>query len=568
MKHPDGYIISLSDLPDKPAGLLRHKDRLNINDFVVVEESGETVDMVMPGPRDNRQNNRTGNSKPLYQQDIPVYELSRRIAVDELESDTVRVALKYNIPITIDPKLVPPKSEMKKKTKEGKKDKERKNLTKLYACTIDGADSKDFDDAISLEIKKDRRILYVHIADVSHYIEKGSPLDKEALKRGNSYYLAKKVYPMLPPILSEEFCSLKPKTKRLAFTCEMHYDNEANLIEYHFYKSFISLKKRFTYETAEKDMDKKRSPLAPVKQLAEELNKKRILSGKLELNIKETQVVTDAHGRIIAMNDKIKLRSHSLVEECMLSANVCSAHFLKKNKMPALYRAHDPMPPDNIKKLNGYLKFAGINYQMKSSRFTEIQKVISLFKGTEKEEVFNILLLRSFSQAVYSPTPKGHWGLAFEDYTHFTSPIRRFSDLLVHRQIHAVLKKRSSLYGKKEIEEIGVETSRLERIAMEAERALMRLMSVRYMKNNIGKSYSATITNFNQNGMYILLDEIKMEGFIPSERGTKREFRIVNDFSLFIPQGSKTVSPGTKVNVELTEASWEKMILLFRLTSL
>lgn len=567
--HLDGYLIELFDLPDKPPGFLRGEhEALKEGDFLIVEESGESLDIPLPREtRDRKRERRPGRERGTqsYIREVLVYTKENVLQDTGMESDLTRIALKYSIPLDFPTNVMPLKKEIKALHKKGMKDPKRKNLTKLFSCTIDGADTKDFDDALSIEIKKDRRILYVHIADVSYYVQQGSPLDAEALKRGNSYYLKHRVFPMLPPILSEEYCSLKPRSKRLAFTCEMHYDDDANLLEYHFYRSIIHLKKRYTYVAAEKILDKKRSPIRPIWELASQLHKKRIKKGKIELNIPEMEVIMDAHGRIVTMNEKARLLSHKLVEECMLSANTCTGHFLRTNKIPGIHRVHDPMPSASLQKLNTFLKLYGYRHQMRSLNHDEVIKTLQVLQDTKEETIFNYLLLRSFSQAIYSPRAGGHWGLAFKDYTHFTSPIRRYADLVVHRQISATLEGQRTLYSKGDLDFIGSETSRLERIAMEAENATVRLISLRYMADKVGNLFEADFTGFNQNGLFITLKDPRFDGFIPaSDFDRYGETNSIDDFTILLA-GKKKLYLGQKVEVRLVKIDREKIQLIFSL---
>lgn len=561
----NSYLIRLIDLPDSPLGVLNYSDKLEKGTYTIAEETGESREvMISRNHSANAQKQRRS-----YFNECQVFQLMAVVPEEDPSSDHMRVAARFKIPVAFDPFVLPLKKEMKKLEKNGLKDKNRVNLKNLYACTIDGADSKDFDDAISYEKKGNAHVLYVHIADVGQYVQKDSPLDLEAAKRGNSYYLKNSVFPMLPTILSEDFCSLRPKTKRLSFTCEMHYDDNAELISYKIYKSVIYLSKRFTYEEAEKHLNDQRLVLKDIWALVEKLHQKRIKAGKIELNIKETDITMDAHGRIIAMNDKTKLHSHRLIEECMLSANICTAHFMRKNKIPGIYRVHDPMPESGLDKINAFLKLYGFKAQIKSLHYSQIQKVIQLVEKSEVEEIFNYILLRSFSAAVYKNLPLGHWGLGFPDYTHFTSPIRRFSDLVVHRQLYAYLKKEPLPYQKKQLEAIGAETSRLERVAMEAEKTMLRLISLRFFKKHIGQTYTAFISGFNQNGLFIQVQAPRVDGFVPAATfDRKGEVYVVDEFTVKLPKFSKAVNLGQKVKVKLTRTDWEKIQLSFEIMAI
>jgi len=299
-----------------------------------------------------------------------------------------------------------------------------------------------------------------------------------------------------------------------------------------------------------------------------QLNRQRIENGKVELNIRETQIITDAHGRIKAMDDKVKLHSYKLIEECMLSANTCTANYMKKNKIPGLFRVHDPLPTENLKKLNSFLELYGFRTRVKNNTQVEILRVANMVEKTQYMEIFQKVLLRTFSQACYSTSHDGHWGLAFKDYAHFTSPIRRFSDLVVHRQIGAYIAKERLPYNKKELKTVATEISRLERIAMEAEKAIIRLMSIRYIHSRQNTEYNAKLSGFNSTGIFISIEEPRVEGFILYKDITPSgSLNALDDFRIVLPRFKKTVSIGQNLKVELIKADWEKMQIYFNILS-
>lgn len=578
--YQEGYSLLLIDLPDRPFGFLYNQEKLEPGTMIVVQETGESMAMALPAKqtppprqsekgRDPRKFRRGGGRDRGSIREVLVYRKITSFAFHNFDSDIHRVTMKYNIPPSFPKNASPDKKEIKMAHKNGLKDASRKNLTNLFTCTIDGADSKDFDDALSYEEKNGVRILYVHIADVSHYVKPGDPLDAEALKRGNSFYLKHQVFPMLPPVLSEEYCSLKPKTKRLSFTCEMHYNENADVVKYEIYKSIVHMNKRYTYVLAEKELDNKKSPLEPIWRLTKQLRKKRVRAGKIELNIPEVEPAMDAHGRIVALNDKVRLNSHKLVEECMLSANISTAHFLRTHhKVQGIYRMHEAMPQAGVKKINDFLKLYGYRIQMKNNTAQEIQRVLHAAEGSKEEQVLNILLLRSFSQAVYTTRAEGHWALGFRDYTHFTSPIRRYADLVVHRQIEAILNKTNPPYGRKDLTFIGSETSRQERVAMEAENMVVKLLSLRYLTNREGEIFEATVSGFNSSGVFISLEQTRFDGFIPAQiRGVDAEMNVLDDFRAAFP-GGKTVMLGANIVVKLVKVDREKIQPVFRLVDI
>lgn len=551
---PAGSVAALFDLPDTPWVFV--KTKRPVGTFLFLEPTGNTTRVLIPPSPE------TGKS-PM-QKSLSVYRETSLANPGDPAADFERIALKFSLPLQYPQELVPSKKELKEKEKLGTRDKFRKKMTRLYTCTIDGETAKDFDDAISLEKKKDRTILYVHIADVAWFVETDSPLEKEALRRGNSYYLNNQVLPMLPAILSEDFCSLRPKTKRLAVTAEVHYDLELNVIETHFYRSLIFINKRFTYNEAEKDLGRKNSPLRPFLELTDALGKKRAADGRIDLNLRDFSAVFRDDGSFSGLEEKPKLKSHKLIEECMLSANVAVAEFAVKNNIPMLHRNHEPMAYDHAERINAFLKLYGFKTQVKDTSPAEINKAIAVVAGSKEEHVFNYILLRSFMQANYHPLPKGHWGLGFEHYTHFTSPIRRFADLVVHRQLTAHLEGKPLPYPPGDLLLQGDQTSVQERIAMEAERNMLKLLSLRLLETSVGNTFQAFFTGFNSSGLFISLQEMSVEGFIPVSAFSKRgEVQALDDFRVLLPDLSKTIFLGETLEVVLEKADWEKIQLLF-----
>ena len=333
-------LVQLIDLPDRPVYILRSKEKLSLNSYVVLKPLKKTQDIYM------RKKSSSTREKKILQK-LYTAELVKRqnwvTETDQIFSDLQRMAIKYALAIEYPKGVIPSTREVQEKYLIGLKDRWRRNLTKTYACTIDGDDAKDFDDAISLEKEKEITKLYVHIADVSFFVSKDSPLDQEALKRSNSYYLKPHVLPMLPNILSEEYCSLKPKTKRLAFTCEMRFDRKGNLLSYIFYNSIIYLNRRFTYDEAEKEIAQSQSKISEFWKFAKLLKEKRLRRGGIDLELPETEFRFDKGNKILGLNERQRLKTHQLIEEFMLAANVCAAQFCRKNKIPTIFRVHESM---------------------------------------------------------------------------------------------------------------------------------------------------------------------------------------------------------------------------------
>ncbi len=490
----------------------------------------------------------------------------------EFDLDFDRILLKYNLNPAYeelpfphidpdDPKQVPDW-------------KKRKDLRKLYTITIDGADSKDFDDALSLQIVSKRKWrLYVHIADVSLYVQKDSPLDKEALARSTSCYLANRVVPMLPPELSENLCSLVANHNRLAVTAEMDIDPATGRIKAsRFYRSIIRVDKRYTYEVAEKAIDGSNGPeadpiLPALWQLAQTQKADRMKQGRIDLEIPEPKFKFGENDSVIAIETRPRLRSSMLIEECMLSANTAVAAFLKKKKAPTLYRIHSTMDETKLETLNAFFDIYSIDYHLEDTDPSSLQKALEMLreKGGLESRIFNMLLLRSFMQAQYSPEPVGHWGLGFEDYCHFTSPIRRYPDLVVHRSLVNVIEKKKPAYVDEELDALALHTSEQERHAMEAERDMWKLKLIRFIEESGRTEFHGFLTGFRPDAVYLELEECPVEGIVPAMHLTSEAELVLPDpFSVYIKRLSRPAFLGERWALELDRIDTEALRLYFK----
>jgi len=446
--------------------------------------------------------------------------------------------------------------------------KERVDIRDLYTVTIDGANSKDFDDAISLSEVDNVTKLYVHIADVSSYVKQGSPLDEEAYHRATSVYLTDTVVPMLPPILSEDLCSLVADKNRLAFTVEMVVDYSGQIHSAKFYKSIIKVNKRLTYEIAQTEIDENNPDnfLVKLMKLANALKKDRISKGRVELNLKEVYIQTKEDGTVIDFKWRERLDSHILIEELMLSANVKVAEFLRKKNAPALFRIHETMDEEKLETLNSFLALYGVNHIIQSTDYEELKTALLKIKGNSAEKIFNYFLLRSFMQAYYSGEKLGHWGLGFKDYCHFTSPIRRYPDLVVHRVLDSLLRGDSELpYSSQEITEMGVHTSEEERKAADAERDIQKLKGCRYIEKLGITEFVGIISGIKPQMIFVELEGYFGEGAISYTHFTEDyELKLPNDFSFISKKYSKTFFLGQKIDLELEKIDFEEMKIFLK----
>lgn len=408
-------------------------------------------------------------------------------------------------------------------------DGERIDLRKLPFVTIDGADARDFDDAVYCEKKGAGWKLFVAIADVSHYVTPDSPLDLEARNRGTSVYFPNRVVPMLPELLSNDLCSLKPEVDRHSMVCEMHISKGGNVKSYRFHRALIRSAARLTYdEMADVVVEKKSSgrqkrkailtDLDNLYELFKILNTAREKRGLLDFDSTESVLLFDKKGRVRSIESFQRNDAHRLIEEFMLIANVSAADFLLKNEIPVLYRNHDLPKQEKLKDLKELLSTLGLTLGGGSDPATrDFARLIEVLNKRDDGHMLKTVLLRSLPLAVYDNKNLGHFGLAFESYAHFTSPIRRYPDLLVHRAIGHLIDhggKAGYIYTDDIMRSLGVQCSMSERRAEEASRDVVQRMKCEYMHDKVGEYFSGTITSVTSFGLFIELDDVFVEGLL------------------------------------------------------
>ncbi|MCB1177965.1 MAG: VacB/RNase II family 3'-5' exoribonuclease [Leptospiraceae bacterium] len=440
----------------------------------------------------------------------------------------------------------------------------RVDLRDSWCVTIDGANSKDFDDAIGLEEEPNGVVkFYVHIADVSHYVKQGSPMDDEAYERATSVYLVDSVVPMLPPILSENLCSLVAGKNRLAFTVEMAGDYNGKIFSAKFYKSIIKVSGRMTYDSAQEEINAndQNNKIVKLMNLARGLKNARINSGRVDLNLKEVYIKTEEDGTVTEIKNRERLESHILIEELMLSANTKVAEFIRKKKAPNLYRIHEAMDEEKLETLNVFLQLYGINHTIHSTDYNELKLALGKMEGHESQRVFNYFLLRSFMQAYYGGETLGHWGLGFKDYCHFTSPIRRYPDLVVHRVLESIINSETfPPYNGDTINKMGIQTSEKERKAADAERDIQKLKACRYLESSGEKKFKGVITGVKPIMVFVELEGFNVEAVIEANHFTNDfELNIPNEFSFISKKNSKTYYLGQVLNLELDRIDFEEI---------
>jgi ribonuclease R len=401
----------------------------------------------------------------------------------------------------------------------------RIDITQMKLVTIDGEDSKDFDDAVFAKSTDNGWQLVVAIADVSYYVQEGSELDKDAIERGNSVYFPRRVVPMLPEALSNGLCSINPGVERLCMTCEMNIDKTGALIDYKFYPAVMFSHARLTYTKVSQILEHNDAALkteyAPVLDnlnalydLYKTLKDARTKRGVMDFDRIESQILFNDKGKIDNIVARSRNDAHKLIEECMLMANQATAKFLGENEEDFLYRIHPKPTAEKVEVTRQFLTAVGLKLeggdQPDSKHFA---KVLENAKGRDDENIIKTVVLRTMKQAVYTPANEGHFGLAFDDYTHFTSPIRRYPDLLVHRAINRVLNKNKRKPSKQMLE-MGAHLSITERRADEASRDVEQWLKCEYMRDKVGETFNGVISGVAGFGIFIELTEVFVEGMI------------------------------------------------------
>jgi ribonuclease R len=403
----------------------------------------------------------------------------------------------------------------------------RDDFRKRNTITIDPKTARDFDDAIDIEILPNGSFqLGVHIADVSHFVAIDSPMDMEARYRGTSVYFPDRVLPMLPEKVSNHLCSLNPKVDRLAMSVMMHLSRTGDVLDYSFHKSVIHSTERLNYEDVQEILngnamlERKYEHVLPhirnIARLAEIIHKRRQQRGAIDFDLPEPLLTYDEKGLVTGITKSVRLFSHRIVEEFMILANEVVAKHLEENDVPTLYRVHEEPDPMKVADFSEIVSGFGLKFEPRKAQPIEFQKFISSIEGRPEERMLSYLMLRSFKQARYSEENIGHFGLASDSYTHFTSPIRRYPDLVVHRVLKAMMVRRSQpAVPAAQLEAIASESSERERLADQAERELFDWKKMLLMEQHLGDTFEAVIIAVWRDGFSVELIDYFIEGFVP-----------------------------------------------------
>ncbi len=494
---------------------------------------------------------------------------------DTLETQTLAVIRSKELPHRFGRKVMAesatlPKSPSKKAIAE------REDLRAFPFVTIDGVKAKDFDDALFAKSAGDGAIdLYVSIADVSHYVQADSAIDQEARDRGNSVYFPESAIPMLPERLSNGLCSLRPGEDKLTFTCQMRIGPDGNPIKHHIYESVIKSEARLTYRQVEDHLTgvtplaeahgKVLGSLELLEEVYRRLEKRRRLRKSLDFDLPEPEVVLGITGHVENIYKAVRYTSHRLVEECMLLANEIVGEMLRKSGAAGVYRVHEQPSTDRIKDLNGLLASLGYRVPVSASRPEPFRNILEKARGTGRERFLNTVILRSMMRAGYSPEPEGHFALALDDYAHFTSPIRRYADLEVHRILKGIMGY-TQPYSPRDIKALCDHISKTEQTAEAAHRDLLAWLRTKFMEDKVGLNFSGVISAVTSFGLFVELEEFFIEGLVHLSALHDDYYRFHEDRLMLIGENTGTVFLiGDQVTVEVIDVKLARRHVDFRL---
>ena len=549
----------------KYVGVIKKEKGLNI-----LKNTGLDTEIIVKGKCD--ENDMVTAHITDWKYTLPEGKILKIIGNKEDTNTQIHAILEeYNLPYFFSKSI---ENEAKNISNKKQKEENRIDLRNTLTFTIDPEDAKDFDDALSFKKLKNKNIeIGIHIADVTHYIQENTPLDEEARKRGTSVYLSDRVVPMLPETLSNDLCSLNPNEDKNVFSVLVEIDKENNIRKTCFTKSKIKSNERMSYEEAQYVLVKNKKELPAeitiykkkrtisnelkeallcLNSIAVDLKKKRKQEGSVFFNKEEVRFVVE-NGEPVDYNIKTQKEANHLIEEFMLLANVLVAKKIKENKRTAVFRVHDYPDENKIIELERFAKNLGYNVNISNSKNINdaINSFLKLVESKPEKNVVDMMVIRSMSKAKYSTNNIGHFGLGFDDYTHFTSPIRRYPDIIVHRLLNAVLLNKSS--AQESLENTCLHCSKMEELATKAERSSIKMMQVKYMSKQINKKFKAVVSGIIERGVFVEIKENKCEGLV-------RMKDIPNDYFVYDSKNLKAVGQHTHEEYSLGDEVFIKVL--------
>ena len=486
---------------------------------------------------------------------------------DNPSLDTISVMKQYDLPEAFPHGVIDAAEHVSARLAEPGK---RLDLRRKYIFTCDPESARDYDDALSIEKDRDgNRVLGVHIADVSHFVTPGSALDKEAYRRSTSVYLVDKVVPMLPEQLSNGVCSLVPGQDRLAFSAFLTFDAKGNCVARRFAKSVIRSKARFTYEqvmaviagkaSSPKPPPNARKTILAVHELAQQLRRNRFAAGALDMDVPEAEILLDGKGMMTGIEVRPYDESHQLVEECMVAANEAVAKELWSRGIKILARLHEPPDPEKLEELRANLLKMGISCGDLSQQ-KNLARFLKKIKGTPLEGTLSVMVLRSMKRAVYSAEQIGHFGLAKKFYAHFTSPIRRYPDLVLHRQLASWISGGGGRLYMGWLKRAAQNATEREQVADDAERALDEIKKYRYLEEDLrtrGTVFDAVIGKCTRYGLFVDIPQLAIGGMVHISK-LANDFVRFDEFHETLVGGGKTWSVGGKLKVRVEKVDFDR----------
>lgn len=540
----------------------KDREKARDRDSVIAEIISYPTDTRQPTGRIIKILDKPGNPKDEIEGIIDEFNLPRKFPHNVLEE-----ARELYSKIPLAPPLL--------KGGEGGLQMKKKDLRILPTVTIDGERARDFDDAVSIQRTNNQCRLWVHIADVGYFIGWDSAIDGEARKRGTSVYFPDRVIPMLPKELSEDLCSLRPKVERLAVTVEMEFDKDGERLSSRLYPSIIMSDERMTYTSVKKilvDRDTKEREkynyllheFEIMGELCNTLKDRRLKRGSLDFDLPEPEVLLDIQGNPEAIIKAERNFAHMIIEEFMIAANEAIAEYFESHGVPGLYRIHEEPESTKVDEIISIINSFETLKGRKTIKARDLSDLVKQIRGLPEEEIINLMILRSLKQARYSAVNVGHFGLASECYTHFTSPIRRYPDLVIHRILREVLTKKH--LSDKRIQEleailpgIAFHSSRMERQSEEAERAVLNAMRVWFMKDKTGEEFEGKVVSVTPSGLKIRLKEYYVEGFLHVSYMTDDFYRYdEKSQSLYGIHKKKRFSIGKELKVRIDRVDIEE----------